>query len=315
MFYFIVNKHGGSGRAALIWDLIEDWLKKNLKLNLDYKIFESENRGHASDLAREIADIDNAQDSDKKIVIVGGDGTINEVLNGIKLEDFDKIKFGIIPTGSANDFGRGLEIKKTEPIKNLEKIVNNKVCRAVDLGFATFDDKFSRYFAISAGVGLDALVCKKANTTKVKKVLNKFHLGRFAYIILTISSFFSMKCCDVKIKFDDEDSIVYKNLIFCAAMNTFAEGGGVKMAPNAKYDDGELSAVFVQNIPKFFAFFIFPFLILGKHSKIKGFVIKNFKKMELTSKEVMVSHIDGEWPGDVKKITIQCLKQKIKLLN
>lgn len=312
MFYFIVNKHGGSGRAALIWDLIENWLKKNLELNLDYKIFESENRGHASELAEKISNIDETQDSDKKIVIVGGDGTINEVLNGIK--DFDKVKFGIIPTGSANDFGRGLEIKKTEPIKNLQKIVNNKVCRAVDLGLAIFEDK-SRYFAISAGVGMDAIVCKKANTTKVKPILNKFHLGRFAYIILTISSLFSMKCRDVKIKFDDEDSHIYKNLIFCAAMNTFAEGGGVKMAPDAKYDDGELSALVVQNVPKILAFFAFPFLILGKHTKFKSFIIKNFKKMELSSNEVMVSHTDGEWSGDVKKVTFQCLKQKIKLLN
>lgn len=312
MFYFIVNKHGGSGRAALIWDLIENWLKKNLELNLDYKIFESENRGHASELAEKISNIDEIQDSDKKIVIVGGDGTINEVLNGIK--DFDKVKFGIIPTGSANDFGRGLEIKKTEPIKNLQKIVNNKVCRNVDLGLAIFEDK-SRYFAISAGVGMDAIVCKKANTTKVKPILNKFHLGRFAYIILTISSLFSMKCRDVEIKFDDEEPRVYKNLIFCVAMNTFAEGGGVKMVPNAKYDDGELSALVVKNVPKILTFFAFPFLILGKHTKFKSFIIKNFKKMELTSNEVMVSHTDGEWSGDVKKVSFQCLKQKIKLLN
>lgn len=314
MFYFIVNKHGGSGIAALTWDLIEDWLKKNLKLDVDYKIFESENRGHATELAEKISNIDEIQDSDKKIVIVGGDGTINEVLNGIK--NFDKIKFGIIPTGSANDFARGLDIKKNEPIKNLEKIVNsNNVSRAVDLGFARFEDDYSRYFAISSGVGMDALVCKKANTTKVKPVLNKFHLGRFAYIILTISSLFSMKCRDVQIKFDEEEPVVYKNLIFCAAMNTCAEGGGVKMAPDAKYDDGELSALFVRNIPKFLAFLLFPFLILGKHTKFKGFKIKNFKKMELVSNEPLVSHTDGEWSGDVKKVSMECLKQKLKLLN
>lgn len=314
MFYFIVNKHGGSGTSALIWELIEDWLKKNLKPDADYKIFESENRGHPTELAEKISNIDETQDSDKKIVIVGGDGTINEVLNGIK--NFDKIKFGIIPTGSANDFATGLDIKKNEPIKNLEKIVNNnKVSRAVDLGFAKFEDDYSRYFAISSGVGMDALVCKKANTTKVKTVLNKFHLGRFAYIILTISSLFSMKCRDVQIKFDEEEPVVYKNLIFCAAMNTCAEGGGVKMTPDAKYDDGELSALFVRNIPKILAFLLFPFLILGKHTKFKGFKVKNFKKMELVSNEPLVSHTDGEWSGDVKKVSMECLKQKLKLLN
>lgn len=313
MFYFIVNKSGGSGKTAVTWNIIEKWLSENLVAGTDYKIFESQGTGHATELAKKISLIPESEDSDKKIVLAGGDGTLNEVINGIS--DFSKIKFAIIPTGSGNDFARGIGIKKNQTLKNLKKIVSNKSYSLVDLGIARFKDGSSRYFAISSGIGMDAIVCKKTNTSKLKVVLNKLHLGQFAYILLTVHSLFTMKCRDVKIKFDDEEPQVYKNLIFFAGMNTCAEGGGVKMAPKAKFDDGELSALIVQNIPKILAFFIFPFLILGKHERFKGFIIKNFKKMTLTSNELVVSHTDGEWSGDVNEISMECLEKKLMLLN
>ena len=313
MFYFIVNKAGGSGKAAVTWKIIEKWLSKNLSIKKDYKIFESQEIGHATEIAREISLIPETVDSDKKIVLAGGDGTLNEVINGIS--DFSRIKFAIIPTGSGNDFARGIGIKKNQTLKILKKIVSNNSFTLVDLGLSRFKDGKTRYFAISSGIGMDAIVCKKTNSSKLKVVLNKFHLGQFVYIFLTVHSLFTMKCRDVKIKFDEEEPQIYKNLIFFAGMNTCAEGGGVKMAPDAKFNDGKLSALIVQNIPRIRAFFLFPFLILGKHERFKGFIIKDFKKMTLTADEDVVSHTDGEWAGDVNQITMECLERKLMLLN
>ena len=101
------------------------------------------------------------------LLVVGGDGTINEVLNGIT--DFDKVRFGVIPTGSGNDFGRNLKLPKT-PKESLREICacirkdqRGEALYRIDLGQVSWEGcEKPRIFGISSGLGLDALVCKKA---------------------------------------------------------------------------------------------------------------------------------------------------------
>lgn len=104
MLYFIVNEKSKSGNAKQIWKEIEEVLKVR---NVSYQAFVSEYRGHAGKLAAEICAMD---DNDICLVAVGGDGTANEVINGIT--DFEKVRFGVIPTGSGNDLARGLLLSK-----------------------------------------------------------------------------------------------------------------------------------------------------------------------------------------------------------
>ena len=104
MLYFIVNEKSKSGNAKQIWKEIEEVLKVR---NVSYQAFVSEYRGHAGKLAAEICAMD---DNDICLVAVGGDGTANEVINGIT--DFEKVRFGVIPTGSGNDLARGLSLSK-----------------------------------------------------------------------------------------------------------------------------------------------------------------------------------------------------------
>ena len=102
MLYFIVNEKSKSGNAKQIWKEIEEVLKVR---NVSYQAFVSEYRGHAGKLAAEICAMD---DNDICLVAVGGDGTANEVINGIT--DFEKVRFGVIPTGSGNDLAAARRI-------------------------------------------------------------------------------------------------------------------------------------------------------------------------------------------------------------
>ena len=99
MLYFIVNETSRSGKARQIWKDIQQSL---IKTDVAYEYMVTQGRNHATKLASEISQ---RPEDNICIVVIGGDGTMNEVINGIA--DFDKVRFGIIPTGSGNDFGGG----------------------------------------------------------------------------------------------------------------------------------------------------------------------------------------------------------------
>ena len=311
MLYFIVNEQSRSGKGAAIWQEVTDVLQDK---KIDYKAWVTEYEGHASVLAREICEM---EDDNICLVVLGGDGTANEVVNG--MTHFDKVRFGTIPTGSGNDLARGLGIKGT-PTEKVERILKcieagKEQCFEMDLGEVSWKggDK-PRLFLISAGIGMDALVCKKALTSKLKKFLNKIHLGKLTYLFLTVQSLFTMQTTDAAAHFDGKGQRNFKKLIFTAAMNFRAEGGGVPMAPNADAADGKLSVSSVSGIPKWLTFFCLPFLVAGKHLWIKSFTIDDCSECKIKLKSPMVLHADGEYCGDVTELTFTCLPKKLRVL-
>ncbi len=303
MYYFIVNKSSRTGKGAEIWKNIRKILKIR---DVKYSSWETMYKGHATELAKKIC---NMPDEEINLIVLGGDGTVNEVINGMC--NFHKVNFGIIPTGSGNDFARGLNIKCT-PEEQLGIILNSRKTETIDIGLSTYGN-VKRYFAISSGIGLDAIVCKKALTSKLKTILNKLHLGKLTYIILTIQTLFSMTTADITISYDGKKRKC-KKMIFAAAMNFRAEGGGVPMAPRADAKDGLLSVCCVHGIPKWRTFFCLPLLVMAKHERIKGFDIVNCKKCHLKSNRPMVLHADGEYCEDVKEVNFECIPEKLRLI-
>ena len=311
MYYFIVNYTGGSGRARKTWNEVH----KNLKLKgVTYKAYVTKYKGHATRLAEKISSLD---DDDIRIIVVGGDGSINEVLNGIR--DFSKVKLGVIPTGSGNDFAKELCIS-SDPKEALEMILSSVGNRSIDLGKVITEEGLPQIFGISSGIGLDAIVCKKAIGSKVKRILNRIKLGKLTYLVLTVHNLFSMETYNVKVVMtlnneSKTETVNYKNLIFLAAMNFRCEGGGVPMNPNARPDDGFLSICAVSDIPKLKTFFLLPVLVAAKHGNKKGFELKNVKKLEFSADRPMVLHADGEYVGDVRQIEMEIIPDAIRVLT
>ena len=311
MYYFLVNLKGGSGKSVRRWHIIKGILDEK---KVQYEYFVPEYQGHATKLAAEISRKD---DDDIRLVILGGDGTLNEVLNGIT--DFSKIKLGLIPTGSGNDFSRGFKLPRHRPRKSLNMILASKGEKKIDIGQVEsndFEDGKSKrkFFAISSGFGLDAVVGTSINESKVKVVLNKLHAGKLSYAILTIITLFKMSTHRVSVKFDDEEPMFFDKLIFLAAMNFKAEGGGVPMNPKARGDDGKLSVCIAAGVPKWKTFLMFPLLCLGLHGKLSGFFLKDFKKMEISSETPSVLHTDGEFFGNLHRVSFSVLESKLTML-
>ncbi|MBQ9908636.1 MAG: YegS/Rv2252/BmrU family lipid kinase [Treponema sp.] len=307
MYHFIVNVHGSSGKAFLKWNKIRALLKAK---KIEFKVHVPQRVGHAMQIAKEVSSLN---ESDIKIVVVGGDGTINEVLNGIT--DFSRVKMGLIPTGSGNDFTRGMKLPRHNPKKALNIILNSKGDKKIDLGRSTvLSTNDSRIFGISSGFGLDAIVGTGINESKIKKILNYVHLGKLSYALLTVQTLFTMRTYSVSLKFDDDQPVQFNKLIFLAAMNFKAEGGGVPMCPKAKGDDGQLSICLAAGVPKILTFFKFPLLCLGLHGRSKGFYLRNCTSLLLQSNEKSILHTDGELVGNVDSVKFEVLPQKLTML-
>ncbi len=305
MIYFIVNTSSRTGNGIRVWREARAVLRKR---KVSYKAFSTEYKGHATVLAEKISSL---PEDEINLVVVGGDGTVNEVINGIR--DFGKVRFGVIPTGSGNDYARGLKLKgSTEDYVN--KIVDSVDTESIDIGRVCWNGGSRRYFAISAGIGLDAIVCKKALTSKQKRILNKLHLGKLTYLLLTVETLFCMKTARVKVKFDDEDDGNFEKLIFAAAMNFRAEGGGVPMAPKADAKDGKLSMCLAHGIPRWKTFFILPFLVLAKHEKLACFFLKDCEKCHIRLNRPVVLHADGEYLGDVTNVRFECFPGMLRVI-
>lgn len=303
MIYFIVNITARTGKSRAIWMEMKEILENR---SIEYKAFQTRYAGHATDLARKISSL---PEDRIYLITVGGDGTLNEVINGIT--DFSRIVLGILPIGSGNDFARGMGISK-DTLSNLEQMLDliesASEGTAIDLGEVSCEALDTpKYFAISSGAGLDAIVCKKALHSRLKKFLNQLHLGKLTYLLLTIESLFSMTTCDADIVFNHGEAMHVSHMIFSAGMNLRAEGGGVPMAPDAVPDDGMLCLAMAHDVPKWLTFFLLPFLVTGKQKYISVFDCIPFKECTLHLSSPLTVHADGEYCGENTTITYKCL--------
>lgn len=301
-YHFIVNTHSKTGKAKEIWERLKEILQDR-GVSYDYEVTRYVH--HATELAEQLT----TSKEHVYLVVCGGDGTVNEVLNGIR--DLSDVTFGYVPLGSANDFARGLKLSGT-PEEILCKILDSHGEDKIDLGEVCWCDG-SRRFAISAGAGIDAAVCRKALTSKLKKALNQFHLGTLTYGILTVAALFQAPFVNGTAYTKENGTIKMRRSIFTAAMNFSCEGGGVPMAPKANATDGLLSVCCVSEIPRCLCLLCFPFLLVGKHEGIKGFRIVETRELKVTFDKPMVVHADGEDCGDQTEVVFRVLPKALQM--
>ena len=311
MYYFIVNYDGGSGRGRKAWADIRAVLKDQ---QVPFRAWKTAYPGHATKLATAIVSRYGSAEAPVRLVIVGGDGTINEVLNGIP--HFRWVQIGVIPTGSGNDFVRGHKLPRRR-IPALMNILSAEEAVRVDIGKVTADGGLPRLFAISSGVGLDAEVCRKVNFSKRKKLLNSFGIGKFIYLILTVDSLFTLHTVSGRVIYDGnmEDVLRLRKLIFLAGMILRWEGGGVPMAPDADTADGMISSCAADAIPKWQTFLELPVLVIGKQKWLRGFTLRQSNTIDIETDAPVVLHVDGEYGGEVRKVHMEALPCKLRLLK
>jgi YegS/Rv2252/BmrU family lipid kinase len=307
MYHFIINPKSSSGRGIKYWWIVKSELDKQQVL---YTAIFTKHKGHATELAQQVC---SENTGIKNIVVLGGDGTINEVINGIN--DYSEVLLGYIPSGSSNDLARSLKIPK-DPIKALSNILNPTKFKYLDHGLISFPDTdvAPRKFACSSGMAYDANVCLEVQASPLKKSLNRFGAGKFVYIAIAIKQLLTAKPIEATVIVDGRKKDTYQKILLVSSMIHKYEGGGVMMAPLADPTDGLLSVCLVHGLSTAKAFALLPTMFSGKHVNFKG--VENFHCLEIevfTNVKTAI-HTDGEVPAVCSHIKVSCIPEQIRMI-
>lgn len=322
MYYIILNPASKSGRGIQIWKRLKPVFEQR---NLPYKLIISKYSGHIAESVRKLTkNIPENAALPLNLIILGGDGTVNEVLQGI--QDFSKVCLGYIPTGSSNDLARDMRLPK-KPEEILERILSGQFHRTLDLGVLTYDEHSQttprlkdspmdkrRYFVISSGIGFDAAVCEEALASPTKDALNRFKLGKLTYLSIALRQLISAKPVSCDIYLDDKPPIHLNRFLFTASMIHKYEGGGFQFCPQADPQDGLLDVFVAGNLPKALILLALPTAFFGKHYIFPQLFHYQAQKVGLKTSVPLWVHTDGEVPIKSDHIYLLCQKQKITFL-
>jgi len=293
----IINLTAGGGKPRSHLKTIFKYLKEN---GFNFKVSYTSHHGEAIELAQKAAD-----KGIELIVSVGGDGTVNEIVNGIMQSKNDPI-LGIIPLGWANDFIKSVNIPPD--VTQACKILVQGKTKKIDVG--VINKKI--YFANICGVGFDAEVAQYANQIKNRHP-NWRILSAFVYIFATIKKLLSpFRCHNVKIKIDEQE--IRAKILFIAISNGKIYGGRFKITPEAILDDGLLDICLVEEMGRFKYLSIIPKVFKGTHGSIKGISFYKAKKIIVQSSEPILAQVSGEVIEGQKNYTITLQPKRLKLI-
>lgn len=238
-YYFIVNQFAGAEHSVAAWNTVQLILRQR-KIPFEFTI--TEYAKHATKLAQEFAE---DHESGWIIVAVGGDGTLLEVLDGIRYAK-NHPALGYIPAGSGNDFARtvGISFKADE---SLNQLLNATEFMALDVvKYSDYNSEITHYFTNNIGIGFDAQIVHQANTGR-KTQLSKWHLESAAYISAIIKTFFKQDAFPLEMEIDGEKH-KFDRAFLVSLTNIKYFGGGVGIAPKASLTDGKLDIVIAEQI-------------------------------------------------------------------
>ena len=252
---------------------------------LPYRVLRTSKKTNAKDLMNEI--------HGAELIVIGGDGTINEVINNYHGKEIIYLAYG-----SGNDLARSIEFKKDIEISQL---LESKRFIEYDVGVVN-DRKFCSGFDI----GFNADIIKRANGSKLKK-----YLGKYIYLLQGVIGILMLKKYKAKISWDSGEITTDKLYLLNAMIQPY-EGGGIKFAPNATGQDGKLHIMIMENMSLVTFVYNYLCLLLKKHNKMR-------KVKQITTDRLAIKtnqryfQIDGELINNTEQLNVGCISKFYKL--
>lgn len=299
----IINPNAGAGKCGRDWGKISHLLDKQ-----QFKYYPVFTKGpqHAIELV-----VKYIGKGFRKVITVGGDGTMNEVVNGVFKQQnvpTTEITIGMISVGIGNDWVRTFNI----PI-DYEKSVNilkKESTILQDAGFIKYikDSKQEeRYFVNMAGLGFDGLVAQKTNYDKSRRRGNPL-----MYLKNLFASLFLYKSADSTIKIDNNKALDFRLFSIGIGIGRF-NGGGMEQVPSAKPDNGVFDVTLIKELSKWSVIFSVRRLFNGTIGQHKKVVTLSGKKISIDSNPPILLEADGESLG-YSPIDVQIIPKSVKVI-
>ncbi|MCS7060536.1 MAG: diacylglycerol kinase family lipid kinase [Anaerolineae bacterium] len=270
----------------------------------------TERPGHAVELTRQAG-----ESGCEVVAVMGGDGTVHEVANGLmQIDRLSRPALAIVPIGSGNDFVSGAELWQ-DPLTALQRTVQacngGLTTRWLDLGYVQDNRGRSEYFVNVIGIGLDASVAWHAQHMPG---LSGFAMY-FAALMRTLTNNYG--AIPISLGIDDELE-VRKPVLMIAIANGTREGGGFKITPAARIDDGELDLAMIGPVSRVRLLQLIPDVMAGTHARHPEITLRRIRRIHLRSEHPLLSHFDGEifsWHGQgVREMLISVEPAAVKLV-
>jgi diacylglycerol kinase (ATP) len=278
---FLVNPASAGGSTGSRWPEIA---RRAAELGLDGDALFSEKPEQLRDLARQAA-----ADGAELLVAVGGDGTVNEVVNGLVSEG-SAAELAVLPRGTGVDFVRTFEIPTK--LDDALHIALSGRSRAIDLGRATYrswsGETASSHFANVASVGMSGAIAKRVNESKSR-------LAKASYFLATFSVFARWETSDVHVSVGDELRDGRMRDVVVANCRYF--GAGMKICPEAEPDDGLFDALLIGDVTKTDLVLTLPKIYRGTHLPHPKAELIRGRVVDVEADVPLPVQLDGEQPG------------------
>ena len=286
-WFVIVNPVAGSGRGLIDFPQISRLLRNDY---IRHDAVFTEHKHHATELT-----VTAANQGYRRIIVIGGDGTLNEVVNGLfiqKAVEPCEILLAVIAVGTGNDWVRtfGIPQHYSEAIR----AIREERSFLQDVGTVTYTESHytqTRYMANVAGLGFDAHVISTFNHLKMKG-----YKGGWMYLYSILKSYFRYKSSGARIWVDDE--VVFNDLMFSLAIGICKyNGGGVQQLPNALADDGLLDLTIIRPVHWWHIVFRLKKLFNGDIYQIGHVIHAQGRKVRIEAAPSIQLETDGELMG------------------
>jgi diacylglycerol kinase (ATP) len=282
---FIVNPIAGNGRAHGLAPRISAWLDDR---GITARLMETRERGHAERLAAAAGDLGH-----DRVIVVGGDGTIQEVVNGLMVEPAGggapRPSLGLIPGGSGNDLVRDLELP-LDPMGALALALGGHT-RSIDVARATNAAGQARHFPVAGGVGFDAQVAHVMFGHRWP-----WQKGRIGYFLSTFIELMRYRNRRLLITVETADGTIEvdRTCLLVAFANGAYYGGGMQICPGAEIADGVLDICVAGDLSRWEALRLLPGIYDGAHVGHPKVEFLRARSIRFAADDATLVHLDGE---------------------
>lgn len=303
MYYFIANPHAGNGQGYKICRQVERHLGNAC---VEYELFLVREIGEAREIAKKLTE--GCRDP-RVIVVIGGNGTVNEVLDGINLNG--SVTMGYIPVRKKNDLARSLKLPASSS-RCLKRILYPKYHKMMDYGVLSYGEEevYHRRFAVSAGIGLDGAVCHGMLYLGAKGL----QPGRVRRVLSCIKQFLIAKPAKGYVVLDGVQKIEFNHIYFIS-VHIHPYEGGFCFAPQASDTDGRLSICIAHQKAKSHLLGFLMNAMTRKVKKYRGVRNLECREINIHLEKPMAVHADGESCCMQKDIQLRCIQKKLRFIG